>query len=46
MEILSLSVEELSKLFVSAIPVGFLVGCTPMIIGVVIHGIVGILKRA
>ena len=44
--ILLLSIEDLSKLFVSALPVGFLVGCIPMIIGVAIHGIVGIFKKA
>lgn len=45
METLSLSLEELGKLFVTAFPVGFLIGCIPMIIGVCIHGIVSIFKK-
>lgn len=44
--LLLLSIEDLGKLFVSTIPVGFLVGCIPMIIGATIHGIVGIFKQA
>ena len=44
--ILVLTIEDLAKLFVSAFPTGFVLGCIPMIIGVTIHGIVGILKRA
>ena len=45
MEILNLSLEELGKLFVATFPVGFLVGCIPMIIGTGIHGIVSIFKK-
>lgn len=45
MEVLNLSLEELGKLFVTAFPTGFLIGCIPMTIGVCIHGIVSIFKK-
>lgn len=45
-EILTLSLEELGKLFTASIPVGFLIGCIPMIIGVAIHGLINIFKKA
>lgn len=45
MEILSLSIEELGNLFGATFPVGFLIGCIPMIIGTGIHGIVSIFKK-
>lgn len=45
MDILNLPLEELGRLFVSTIPVGFVLGCFPMLIGVAIHGIVGIFKK-
>ena len=45
MDILNLPLEELGKLFVSIIPIGFLVGCFPMIIGVAIDGIIRIFKK-
>lgn len=45
MDILNLPLEGLGKLFVSTIPVGFVLGCFPMLIGVTIHGIVGIFKK-
>ncbi len=40
------SVVELSQLFIASIPVGFLVGCFPMIVGIAILGLMNILKRA
>lgn len=46
MEVLNLPLEELTELFASCIPIGFLVGCFPMIIGVAINGIIGIFKKA
>lgn len=46
MEVLNLPLEELTNLFVSCIPIGFFAGCIPMIIGVAIHGIIGIIKKA
>ena len=45
-ELLTLSLEELEKLFTTSIPVGFLIGCIPMIIGVAIHGLINIFKKA
>lgn len=45
MDILNLTLEELGKLFVSCIPVGFLVGCFPMIIGLTVLGIISIFKK-
>ena len=35
MDILNLPLEELGKLFVSCIPIGFFIGCFPMFIGYV-----------
>lgn len=45
-EILTLSLEELGKLFTASIPVGFILGCFPMITGVAIHGLINIIKKA
>ena len=45
-ELLTLSLEELGQLFTTSITVGFLVGCIPMIIGVAIHGLINIFKKA
>ncbi len=45
MDVLNLPLEELGKLFVSCIPVGFLVGCFPMIIGLTVLGIISIFKK-
>ena len=45
-ELLTLSLEELGQLFTTSIPVGFLIGCMPMIIGVTIHGLINIIKKA
>lgn len=45
MEVLILSIEELGILFVEFIPVGFLIGCFPMLIGFVQQGIFNIFKR-
>lgn len=42
---MELSLVELCKLFVSSVPVGFLVGCIPMLIGSVIHGTIRIFKQ-
>ena len=46
MEVTALTLEELTTFFVSTIPAGFALGCIPMIIGVAIHGIIGIFKKA
>lgn len=40
-----LSIEELAKLFIEFIPVGFLIGCFPMLIGFVQNGLMNIFKR-
>ena len=45
-ELLTLSLEELGQLFTTSIPVGFLIGCIPMIIGVALHGLINIFKKA
>lgn len=45
-ELLTLTLEELGQLFITSIPVGFLIGCIPMIIGVAIHGLINIIKKA
>lgn len=45
-ELLALSLEELGQLFITSIPAGFLIGCIPMIIGVAIHGLINIFKKA
>lgn len=45
-EILTLTIEELGQLLMTSIPVGFLIGCIPMIIGVAIHGLINIFKKA
>lgn len=45
-ELLTLSLEELGNLYITSIPVGFLIGCIPMIIGVAIHGLINIFKKA
>lgn len=45
MEIVILTIADLGKLFVSCIPVGFLLGFIPMLIGAVIHGIFRIFKQ-
>lgn len=44
--LLTLSLEELGQLFIASIPAGFLIGCIPMIIGVAIHGLINIFKKA
>lgn len=44
--VLVLSLEELADLFVTFIPIGFLVGCFPMLIGFTIQGLMHIFKRA
>lgn len=46
MDILNLPLDELGSLFVSTIPVGFVLGCFPMLIGATIYGIVRIFKKA
>ena len=43
--ILTLSLEEVGQLFVTSIPIGFVIGCIPMVIGVAIHGLINIIKR-
>ena len=43
---MEISLVEFGKLFVSSIPVGFLLGCIPMLIGAVIHGVFRIFKQA
>lgn len=45
-ELLILTLEETGQLFMTSIPVGFLIGCIPMIIGVTIHGLINIIKKA
>lgn len=42
---LTLSLEETGQLFVTSIPIGFVVGCIPMVIGVAIQGLINIIKR-
>lgn len=42
--LLVLTLEESGKLFVSAVPIGFVIGCIPMIVGFAIHGLVKIFK--
>lgn len=44
--ILTLSLEEVGQLFVTSIPIGFVIGCIPMVIGVAIHGLINIIKSA
>lgn len=46
MEITTFTIQELGTLFVSCIPVGFMLGCFPMLIGATIHGIFRIFKQA
>lgn len=41
-----LTVEETAKLFVSCIPIGFIAGAIPMVIGLAVSGIVKIFKKA
>lgn len=44
-EIYIFTVEDIGRLFVSAIPTGFILGCFAMIIGVTICGLVNIFKK-
>lgn len=37
--------EEMAKLYCSMIPVGFLIGMFPFIVGLVVHGIINIFKQ-
>ena len=46
MKFLQLSLSNCGQLFCGFIPVGFIIGCFPMIVGVVVHGIIGIFKKA
>ena len=46
METLQLSLSDCGQLFCGMIPVGFIIGCFPMIIGAVIHGLISIFKKA
>lgn len=45
-ELLTLSLVELGELFITSIPAGFLIGSIPMTIGVAIHGLINIFKKA
>lgn len=40
-----LNLVDLCVLFVSFIPVGFLLGCIPMAVGVVVDGVFKIIKK-
>lgn len=43
---MDMTLTEFGKLFVSSIPLGFLAGCIPMLIGSVVHGVMKIFKQA
>lgn len=45
MNFINISLSDFGQLFCESIPVGFLLGCFPMIIGVVAHGLINIFKR-
>lgn len=45
MDFINISLSEFGQLFCESIPVGFILGCFPMIIGVVAHGLINIFKR-
>lgn len=45
-EIYIYKLEEIFTMLCSAIPVGFLIGCIPVIIGLTISGILRIFKSA
>ena len=44
-DILQLSLSDCGQLFCGSIPVGFVLGCFPMLIGVTIHGLINIFKK-
>ena len=46
MNIIDFALSDCGQLFASSIPTGFVIGCFPMIIGAVIHGLINIFKKA
>lgn len=45
MDLLKITLSDCGQLFCGSIPVGFVLGCFPMIIGVTIHGLINIFKK-
>lgn len=37
--------EQIFEMFLPFIPVGFLLGCLPMLAGIGIHGVINIIKK-